>query len=107
MMKATVLDTKTGKVLERDGPRSWEWAENNWSCDCNRELMFGGKPIGGVCDGCHRYLVVKAEMNDSEDYEYTLAQLNSGYPAELLATHGISNESGRGSIASVDEKDRL
>ena len=89
-MKVTVLDTETGKTAEGNGPRSWEWAENNWSCDCNRKLMFGTH-----CDGCYRYLVVKAEMNDPDDYEYTLAELNAGYPAELLAAHGIVNASGQ------------
>jgi len=28
-------------------------------------------------------------MEGPEDYEYTLAELNSGYPVELLKIHGI------------------
>lgn len=89
-MKATILDTKTGLRQTVEGPRSWEWAENNYSCDCNRNPWHAetGKP-DGVCEGCERFLVVAAEMNDPEDYEYTLAELNTGYPPELLKAHGI------------------
>jgi hypothetical protein len=85
-MKATILDTVTGKKMTVDGPRSWEWAENNWSCDCNRNPwdVDTGKP-DGVCEGCERFLVVDAAMDDPEDYEYTLDELNEGYPAELSA----------------------
>ena len=69
-----------------DGPRSWEWAENNWSCDCNRNPwdVDTGNPEN-VCEGCERFLVVEAVMDDPEDYEYTLDELNEGYPAELRA----------------------
>lgn len=84
-MKATILDTVTGEKMAVDGPRSWEWAENNWSCDCNRNPW--GVPTGkpdGVCEGCERFIVVEAVMN-ALDYEYTLDELNEGYPAELRA----------------------
>lgn len=37
-MKATILDTVTGLKKSVDGPRSFEWAVNGWSCDCNRDL---------------------------------------------------------------------
>lgn len=89
-MKATILDTKTGLIAIKDGPRSWEWAENNYSCDCNRILSFD-VDIGRYqfCMGSKRFIVVGAEMNDPYDYEYTLAELNSGYPDELLRKHGI------------------
>ena len=85
-MKATILDTVTGEMKTVDGPRSWEWAENDWSCDCNRNLwdVDTGKPES-VCEGCERFLVVEAVMDDPEDYEYTLDELNGGYPAELRA----------------------
>ena len=102
-MKATVLDTVTGKTAVADGPRSWEWAENNWSCDCNRWNLFPeleeeqlNDPDFGVCKGGKRFLVVAAEFNrllDEDggpiDYDYTLAELNSDYPDELLRAHGI------------------
>lgn len=85
-MKATILDTVTGKKMTVDGPRSWEWAVNNWSCDCNRNRwdVDTGKPEG-VCGGRKRFLVVAAVMNNPDDYEYTLSELNNGYPEELLA----------------------
>lgn len=85
-MKATILDTVTGEKMTVDGPRSFEWAENNWSCDCNRNPfdVDTGKP-DGVCEGCERFLVVEAVMDDPDDYEYTMDELNEGYPAELRA----------------------
>ena len=89
-MKATILDTKTGLRQTVEGPRSFEWAENNYSCDCNRNPWHAstGKP-DGICEGCERFLVVAAEMNDPEDYEYTLMELNACYPPELLKAHVI------------------
>lgn len=89
-MKATILDTKTGLRQVVDGPRSWEWAENNYSCDCNRNPWDAetGKP-DGICKGHERFLVVAAEMNHPEDSEYTLSELNADYPPELLKAHGI------------------
>jgi len=85
-MKATILDTVTGKKVTVDGPRSWEWAENNYSCDCNRNEwnVDTGKP-SGRCEGSERFLVINAVMDDKEDYKYTLAELNEDYPAALIA----------------------
>lgn len=90
-MKATILDTNTGLRQTVDGPRSWEWAENNYSCDCNRNLcgVDTGKP-DGICEGSERFIVVAAEMNSPDDYKYTLAELNADYPKELLEAHGVA-----------------
>jgi hypothetical protein len=85
-MKATILDTQTGLTRIVDGPRSWEWAENNYSCDCNRHPFDMGD---GMCEGCKRYLVIKAEFNDPDDYIYTLKELNSGYPEDLRKQFGL------------------
>lgn len=89
-MKATILDTKTGLKATIDGPRSWEWVENNYSCDCNRNPWNAdtGKP-DGICEGCERFIVVAAEINSPDDSEYTLEELNKGYPKELLRAHGV------------------
>lgn len=89
-MKVTILDTKTGLKEIVDGVRSFEWAENNFSCDCNRNLWNAdtGKPIG-ICEGSDRFIVVAAEINSPDDYEYTLEELNKEYPKELLIAHGI------------------
>lgn len=86
-MKATILDTKTGLIKVVDGPRSFEWAEDGWSCDCNRDL-WNVTHNEDEC-GTNRFLVIKAEMNDPEDYSYTLEELNECYPIELLKAHGI------------------
>lgn len=80
-MEATVLDTQTGRVATKGGPSSIEWAENNWSCDCNRATIFGEE-----CDKCEcvRYIVIQSLSEDSEDYFYTIQELNAEYPEELI-----------------------
>lgn len=88
-MKATILDTETGIEAIVSGHHSWEWAENNWSCDCNRQRAFGLSEGDGICLGGKRFVVIAAAFDDPEDYEYTLAELNSDYPDELLRKHGI------------------
>jgi len=91
-MKATILDVKTGKKMTVDGPRSFEWAENNWSCDCNRNPWNAETGSDdGRCEGAKRFLVVAAEMNDPDDYEYTLEELNADYPDELRKKFITSN----------------
>ena len=82
-MIATILDTVTGEKITVNGPRSWEWAENNWSCDCNRNYWESSIVKSDVCQGSERFLVVDAVMDDPEDYGYTLDELNEGYPLEL------------------------
>ena len=82
-MIATIIDTVTGEKITINGPRSWEWAENNWSCDCNRNYWELGAVESDVCQGSERFLVVDAVMDDQEDYEYTLDELNEEYPLEL------------------------
>lgn len=53
-------------------------------------IVFGvEEKDDNFCKGCKRFLVIEAEMNDPEDYEYTLEELNDGYPKELLRKHGI------------------
>lgn len=97
-MKVTLLDTKTGEVSTPDDQfRSWVWTDGNWSCDCNRVMYFDDENgtiehemmdelglEGGICLGCHRFLVIAAERNMDHDYTTTLKELNDGYPMELL-----------------------
>lgn len=90
-MKATILDTLTGENITTDNSvRSYDWAENGYSCDCNRGLKFPyyENLVEGVCDGSKRFLVVAAEFGEG-DYDYTLGELNECYPEELLRQHGI------------------
>lgn len=89
-MKATILDTKNGLTAVVDGPRSWEWYENNYSCDCNRNPWNAEiDDETEFCGGCKRFLVIAAEMNSPDDDNYTLFELNHEYPKELLIKHGI------------------
>ncbi len=107
-MKATVLDTETGERRTSEGISTFQWEENNWSCDCNRATFFGDDVDAemdrrmrecnsdllshqSVCFGCQRFLVSASESEGEDDYACTLAELNAGYPADLLVTHGIAN----------------
>ena len=100
-MRATVLDTETGERRTSEGIRSFEWAENNWSCDCNRAKLFGEDvdremyrrmrerhpellSHQSYCFGCKRFVVIAAEPDGDDDYEYTLRELNAEYPVELM-----------------------
>ena len=82
-MKAVVLDTVTGETKVMEGIRSFDWAEGNYSCDCNR-----GADLDAVCKS-ERFLVIEAEFNDPDDYEYSLFELNENYPVELLKLNGM------------------
>jgi len=86
-MIATVLDTETGVTRVSSGIRTWEWSDNNYSCDCNRGLLFGVDN-----DLCleERFIVIKAEHTEKDDDpETTLEELNEGYPKELLIKHEV------------------
>jgi hypothetical protein len=82
-MTALVLDTVTGQksVIQA---RPWDFAEGNYSCDCNRNpwQIDTGKP-DGVCHGCERFLVVDAVFDDPTEPVFTLDELNEDYPEEL------------------------
>ncbi len=87
-MKATVLDTFTGKTAQDDHLSTFDWAEGDWSCDCNRAVYFGVLSTDPLdCDGCVRFLVVAAEHNMDDDYECNLNDLNEGYPEDLVKKH--------------------
>ena len=100
-MKVTVLDTETGQRRTSTGMRTSEWEYGNWSCDCNRALLFGEGVMHELfakerhqdailsCLGCQRFIVVAAEPETDNDYDSTLPELNLDYPTELLAKHGI------------------
>lgn len=95
-MKLTLLDTKTGKTAEVDDRISaWQWAENNWSDDCNRIDYFDDvneteyrKEIGlegcHLCLGANRFLVIAPEIIQDEEDAYSLREVNHFYSEELL-----------------------
>lgn len=82
-MIAIVLDITTGDMMTFEGIHSYEWAEGDWSCDCNRGLESEDSETCGTCLGCHRFLVVHFKMEPG-GYEYSLEELNEDYPEELL-----------------------
>lgn len=85
IITVTLLDTITGETREVGGISDFDWAENNWSCDCNRRGHFGIEDEGevGICEGSHRFLVIKC----SSHQRYSLRELNADYPDELLDKH--------------------
>lgn len=86
-MIVTLLDTKTGRRHETgdDFDPFW-WAEGNGSCDCNRRLIMGQETTKPkeFCEGAERFLIVAAS-----DDSYSLRELNSDYPIELLKANGV------------------
>ena len=87
-MKAIVLNTITGDTKEVNNISSFQWADNNWSCDCNRDyfdqLDDNEDENGlGVCLGSNVFLVIKAEF-DKDERKYSLRGLNQDYPKEML-----------------------
>ena len=86
-MKCLLLDIKTNKVKWHGGPSTFDWTENNWSCDCNRATPFGNTndDNGGHCVGGHRYIVVDYILEDEDDYEpANFYELNSDYDKKLV-----------------------
>jgi hypothetical protein len=93
-MKLKLLDAETGAVADIDDAiNAFQWAENNWSCDCNRVGYFDPDYMEKDDDICRseRYLIIAVYKTD-RDY-YTLRDYNSGYPDELLTRYNITNES--------------
>ena len=95
-MKVTYLDTKTGETAEQTGVSHFQLSENNWSCDCNRWFAFDlpdeEPDESGVCLGCHRFLVTKAELEETDDFTgpIDLLDFNREYPVELRHKHGLA-----------------
>lgn len=78
--RVTVLDTHTGETAEETEVPLYNWLHGDWSCDCNRGLMFDRDPAGengDHCAGCFRYVAVDvSSMPDG----YTLQDFNAAYP---------------------------
>lgn len=83
-MIVKVMDSVTGEIRESKGISSNQWWHGNWSCDCNRELMFGIDSEGDVCLGSERFIVIDCKIEDSEDYELSIFEINEYYDKELI-----------------------
>ena len=85
MLEVTLLDKETGaqKLNPYTDIDVFQWTENNWSCDCNREIAFLDKgeslDFNKPCKS-DRYLVVDASGN-LEGYakEDFIRECNSNY----------------------------
>lgn len=86
-MKCLLLDLKTNRVKWHSGPSTFDWTENNWSCDCNRAVPFGDWKEGdGHCLGGHRYIVVDYINSGDDDYNVkSVCELNSDYGKEVVS----------------------
>jgi hypothetical protein len=76
----TLLDTMTGDIRVVEGIREFAWAENNYSCDCNRSIFFDNWEESNTCDSV-RYIVIDVYPNLSN---YTIEEFNENYPEYLL-----------------------
>ncbi len=114
-MKITLLDIKTGKTIEVDDDIcAFQWAENNWSDDCNRMGYFDDETqddfladcetqarkdnpeasendidhiMECTCWGANRFLVIAPETLKDETGSYNLREVNHLYDNELLDKH--------------------
>ena len=89
-ISVTILDTTTGQRATCDKNSQEWWVYDSGSCDCNRCLQFDEGAIPkcgdcgvdgkgeGRCCGARRFLIIEASAGD-------LAEMNSDYPAELVA----------------------
>ena len=92
-MKVIILDTKTGKTGELEGPTAYDFCDGNYACDCNRDIFRASDAAqGNTCAGCKRFLVVGFTLDAGELGTYSLADFNSNYPTELLVKHGVVAE---------------
>src|SRR3990167_5078252 len=117
-MKVTLLDTTTGERRDCSGfcdgmefSVYW-WLEGNGSCDCNRAIAFNmdsedhRHPINSegnaVCLGRNRWIIVDVS-GDLEDMtrEQVMAEVNIGYPEELLRGLRIVTEQSGGLFMSI------
>ena len=95
-LKVTLKDLITGEV--KDYPSTdisaFSWAENNWSCDCNRIIAFTGYVYDSdVPCKAERYLVIDAEGGfDGATKEEFIAECNYSYPEQVATTQEISND---------------
>jgi hypothetical protein len=89
-MIVTVLDTVTGERVVKEGISAFDWAYNNWSCDCNRRTLFDieddTESEANICIGGKRFPVVDAQF-EADDICCPLKELNEDYPEALLKEH--------------------
>lgn len=80
------MDIKTGKTCKYVWPyidmAHFQWCENNWSCDCNREQGFPYIEQEEEQDGCEteRFFVVDTDI-EIDSYE----EINRDYSSYSLA----------------------
>jgi hypothetical protein len=110
-MKISLLDTKTGEIVDIESDLSpYMWAEGNWSDDCNRIGYFSEETqkdcfkehvarcridepelaedyCEHVCLGSHRFLVIAPTIIQDDEYCFDLFEINSSYSDELIKTY--------------------
>jgi len=91
-MNITIIDTKNNNIANKSGISSFDLTENNWSCDCNRQRVFGIDGTSRTCIGCKRFLVIDAVVETDDDYECSFMELNEGYPKELVDRYKLSSK---------------
>lgn len=97
-MYPILLDTKTGeeRSAKQFDTSHFAWTDGNFSCDCNRSIVFDKsdelqKELGlqdNICFGATRFIAVDV-VGDLEGYTRAevLADMNKEYPEELVNRH--------------------
>ena len=91
-MKITYLDLETNNTAINNDISVFELTEGNWSCDCNRRLVFFPSDIEIDCKCIsNRFIVIDVVEEVDEEFEchgYTkeeiLKESNSEYYNEKL-----------------------
>jgi hypothetical protein len=81
-MKVKFLDLATGRTADASGISEFDLTDDDWSCDCNREVAFCVDTDSKICEGCKRYIVVGVEaepMDAPFDAESVIAEANKEY----------------------------
>lgn len=85
VLKVSYINKLTGEI--KDEPKllsEWDLTEGNYSCDCNRAIVFENiLNVDSLCK-CDKYLVYSVKSNDLNYQDSTklnniLKEANSGY----------------------------
>ncbi len=67
MYVVTMRNNATGEVRSLQQEGEWGdylWTEGNWSCDCNRAILFHGKSDVKRSCGMSQYVILQVSLED-------------------------------------------
>lgn len=84
-MIVTFFDLMTGTTAKRAGIHPFELTDNNWECDCNRQMLFDKlehRQGRGICEGYTRFIAIAVEREEEDppfDPQDVLIEANASY----------------------------